>query len=108
MAIHSPVSVPSAAAVWEAIPRQVAGSKYSAAAELTGMAMGESPPGSGRRARGVAKFSVLSVFGRWQSPATMLGDPARPGRACGLASVGRSLPFLCQPQARMVNQHRQD
>src|SRR5262249_21403622 len=56
MATHSPMRMPSAAAAWAVIPRLVAGRKYSAAAELAGMAMGDWPPGSGRRVSGLPWF----------------------------------------------------
>src|SRR5262249_60963066 len=53
-ATHSPVSMPSAAAAWAPMPRQVAGSGYPAAAPAAdGTASAGAPLPSGRRISGV-------------------------------------------------------
>ena len=103
MATHSPVSMPSAAAAWAPMPRQVAGSGYPSAAPVAagtaGTASADAPLLSGRRISGVFMIcsflffvpsadddcrAVTFVTGREGAPAA-----AVPGGGTGRPWLGR-------------------
>src|SRR5262249_259328 len=90
MATHSPVSMPSAAAAWAPMPRQVAGSRYPSAAPVAdgtaGTVSADAPLPSGRRIRGGFMTGSFLFFVRWAG-----GDFAA-GRFCRGRGGGRGAP----------------